>query len=266
MKYPRRVLITGASSGIGRAIAGALIKEDYEVIGTSRHPEKILAENRIIGVEYQPLELTDELSITTLIKKVEQVDILINNAGLGQLVPVEEAPMERVRNLFELNLFGAIRLIQGFLPAMRERGYGWIVNIGSMAGRIAVPFSSLYAAAKAGLESLSRGLRYELADYGIKVVVIAPQYIHTPLQQETIIQVDSPFYDHLMLVKLIRDRHIALGLDPEVVARKVVKILKKKRPAAFYPVGRNAALFAFLKRYLPAGFSEKQVQKKFRLK
>ncbi len=261
----KRVLITGASKGIGRAIAERLVLEGYEVTGTSRDPVKIPEQNRIPGVEYLPLDLTDKNSINTLIETLGDVDILINNAGIGQIGAVEEIPIERLYYLFEANLFGAVRIIQGFLPPMREKCRGFIINISSLAGRIPVPFSSVYAATKSALEDISLGLRGELIGLGIRVVVVAPMYIRTNLKQEDTSKENSPYYEGLMRVKRIRDYKMSHGTEPAVVAEKILKILGKRNPRFYYAVGRNASQLAFLSKHLSAGFEEKMIRRQFRL-
>lgn len=264
MKNTKKVcLITGASKGIGKAIAERLSKENYTIIGTSRNPDKIPGKERLLNVEYLSLDLTDEKSIKAFIKKLNVIDILINNAGISQIGPVEEAPMDRVEYLFNLNLLGIIRLTQGMLPSMRERGKGCIINISSMAGRIAVPFSALYAASKAGIEGFSAGLRNEVAEYGIKVVIVSPGYINTSIPQERYYSDASPYRESIEKVKQVRDNSILHSPGPDIIAKKISKILKMKNPGPYYPAGGAAPVFAFLAKHLPASFVQKQVRKKF---
>jgi len=143
----QKVLITGASRGIGRAIALTLHGLGYHVLGTYYPLDK--TDDRIEGIEYLPLDFNDEDSIFALAKKVKAVDVLINNVGQSQIGPAEETPVDKIRKDFQVNFFGMISLTQAFLPGMRERKRGTIINIGSMAGKFAIPFQSIYVATKA---------------------------------------------------------------------------------------------------------------------
>jgi len=259
----KRVLITGASKGIGRAIALELLKNNYHVIGTSRNPDTV--KDKIKGVEYHPLELGDRKSIEKLIKNIDHIDIVINNAGTGQVGPTEDTSMEIVERVFQLNIIGAIHLIKGFLPRMRERGNGTIVNISSMASRTPVPFSSIYAATKSGLEAFSKALRNEVKPFGINVVTVIPHYINTTFPQENSIDKNSPYYEKAHGVKQIRDESIENGKPAEIVGKEIVEILKKKNPRASYPVGSQGKRIAFLNRHLPERVMERMIRKKFML-
>jgi short-subunit dehydrogenase len=249
-----KALVTGASRGIGRATAAVLVRQGFEVIGTSRDPAAIPDGERIEGVRYLPLDLTSEASIDGLLSAVGAVDVLINNAGASQIGPVEEVPADRVRQLFELNLFGPIRLIHGLLPGMRERRRGHIVSVASFAGVAPVPFSALYAASKAALIAVSRGLRHEVAPWGIRVTVVAPFDIRTGITQERYFGETSPYLAAVRAAKEHRDRSMQAAPEPRIVAERIAKILCTPRPKPFYPVGRSAALTALLVKHLPESF------------
>lgn len=260
-----RVLVTGASRGIGKAIAKRLNQIGYQVIGTSRDPKNINPDDKIEGVEYLELNLAEKSSIDRLVNLVGEIDVLINNAGISQLGPVEEIPIERIRNLFEINLFGVIRLIQGFLPGMRQRGSGTIINISSMAALTPVPFSSIYASSKAALDAFTKGLRGEVMKYGIKAVVISPFHIKTDIAQEVSIGKNSVYTETMQRVKAVRDRGIQEAPPPEVVADKVVQVLARKHPKHFYAVGHRAGLMEFLIRRLPQRMVENLTLKRFKI-
>ncbi|MDD3095081.1 MAG: SDR family oxidoreductase [Candidatus Neomarinimicrobiota bacterium] len=262
MQQLQHVLITGASSGIGRAIAELLNEKGYAVTGTSRHPETI--KNPIPGVRYLRLDLQDPESIDLLAATVPDTDILINNAGQSQIGPLEEIPMEKIRSLFEVNYFGLVRLSKALIPAMRQRRSGAIINISSMSGVFGVAYTSQYCSSKFALEGFSRSLRQELAPFGIPVVLIEPGYIATGLQQEQLYSGTSEYFPRLSAFKTVRDRNIENGADPKIIARKVLKVLKSKNPKAAYPVGGDAALLAFFKRVLPARIAEYFQRKKFK--
>jgi short-subunit dehydrogenase len=259
-----KVLITGASRGIGRAIAETLVKNGYEVIGTSRFPDKL--NDKLPEVKYLPLDLTDPQSIDKLVKSIGDIDILINNAGVSQIGPVEEVPMENVRRLFELNLFGVIHLTKAVLPSMRKRNKGFIINISSMAGKTSVPFSSIYAATKHGLDGFTKALRIEMKPFGIKATTLFPAYIKTTIPQEKAYKDDSAYIGALEKVRKVREHHIANAPGPEIIAEKVLKILKSDNPKVGYAVGGEAPLNAFLIKVLPSGLVEHFVMKKFKLK
>jgi short-subunit dehydrogenase len=257
----QRVLVTGASSGIGRSIAELLLDKGFDVIGTSRHPENV--KNKISGVAYLALDLQDEASIKLLVDKVGPIDILINNAGQGQVGPLEEVPMEKVRSLFEVNLFGIIRLTQAILPSMRARRSGLIINLSSMSGIFGVGFTSVYCGSKFAVEGIFRSLRQEVRSFGIKVVMIEPGYISTGFKQESFIDESSDYYHDAKIFKGIRDHNIETGAQAEEVAAKVLKIIQTKNPKPAYPVGGDAPRNAFLSRILPIRLVEWFQQRKF---
>jgi short-subunit dehydrogenase len=261
----KRVLITGASSGIGKAIAQALIDADYKVIGTSRNPEGIPKNNRIPGVNYYALEMADYSSIDQLVGKVGDVDILINNAGASQIGPVEEASMSLVNRLFQVNLFGNIYLTQKVLPQMREKNGGLVINISSMASRLVVPFSSIYAATKHGLDGYAKGLRTEVKGFGIKIINICPYGIRTGISPEKYYKKDSPYLKMLLNVIQVRTHAHAKAPGAEVVALKVMKVLRKKNPRFSYVVGGISPLLSILNRILPERVTEKIQRRAFKL-
>ncbi|MDZ7821510.1 MAG: SDR family oxidoreductase [Candidatus Marinimicrobia bacterium] len=261
--FPEHVLVTGASSGIGRALAEHLHTKGYKVTGTSRDPETI--DSPVPGVRYLPLDLADPESITRLAETAGKVDILINNAGQSQIGPLEEVPMERVRSLFEINLFGIVHLTKALLPGMRERQKGTIINLSSMSGVFGVGFTSVYCSTKFALEGISRSLRQEVRDFGIRVVLVEPGYIATGLKQEGHYREGSEYYAALRRFKAIRDAHIEHGADPKEVAEKIFSVLQKKHPEPAYPVGGDAPMLAFLSRLLPMRLIEYFQRRRFTL-
>lgn len=245
----KKVLITGASKGIGKAIACLLLEEGFSVIGTSRNPDRI--EHRVSGIAYVQLDLSDEKSIDQCIRTVGSVDVLINNAGQSQIGPAEETPLEKYRELIQANLFGTIQLTQGFLPAMIEKGSGCFINIGSMAGKFAVPFQSSYVASKFALSGFTWSLRNEVKRYGVNVVMVEPSDIKTTIQPEVFFPAQSRYREELKRMMAARTKSMANAVPADVVARKIARILKKKNPRPYYTVGGIGPLFVFLKRFLP---------------
>ena len=177
------VLITGCSSGIGRAAAISLNDAGFPVYATARNSEA-LADLAGRGIHTLALDVTDETSMTRAVAAVEDAEgwtgVLINNAGYGLYGPVEQQPMSEVRRQFETNVFGPVRLIQLVLPGMRGRGRGRILNVSSMGGRATLPGGAFYHASKYAIEAISDALRTEVAEFGIDVVLIEPGPVNTP--------------------------------------------------------------------------------------
>src|SRR5450755_2463433 len=178
----KAVLITGCSSGIGRATAERLSRAGYSVYATARRPESIAA-LKDAGCETLALDVTDEQSMRAAVDAVEQaegaVGVLINNAGYSQSGAIETVPLQAARRQFETNVFGVVRLTQLVLPKMRAQRWGKIVNVGSMGGRLSFPGAGHYHATKHALEAISDAMRYELRGFGIDVILLEPGLIVT---------------------------------------------------------------------------------------
>ena len=242
-------LVTGASRGIGRAVAEALLARGWDVIGTCREPQALPPADRIGGGRYESLDLSRLDSVEALARKVGDVEVLINNAGESPVGPAEELPAEKLRGHFQVNLFSPVRLAQAFLTGMRKNGHGMIVFIGSIRGEIATPFSAAYSASKAAVRSFSENMRMEVRGYGVRVCVVAPWFISTTLPQEIIASASSPYAEALARVKKNRDESIAAAPGPRKVARAVLRLLDSSDPAAFTVVGKP--LITLLMRHLP---------------
>jgi short-subunit dehydrogenase len=247
-------LVTGASRGIGRAVAAALVARGWEVIGTCRDPKGLLRADRVDGVRYVRLDLSREKSVDELLRKLPPVDLLVNNAGESPIGPAEEASIDRARESFQVNFFGPVKITQAVVAGMRKRRRGVIVFIGSIRSEAPSPFSSLYSAAKAAVRSFAQTLRMEVAEYGVKVAVVAPWHIRTTLPQEMLLRKGSPYAEAVRRVKANRDHSIATAPGTHVVVDKVMAIIGNPRPPAMTVVGRP--LFTFLLRHLPAGIVE----------
>ena len=254
-------LVTGASSGIGLAVARALQKAGFTVIGASRDPGAAAA--AVPEFQFLPLDLTDEASIRALIAELPPLDLLVNNAGASLMSALEETPLSAVRRLYELLLFGNIQLIQGVLPGMRARGGGLIISVASLAEFTPVPCAAFYASAKAALHALSAALRQELLPFGIRMVTVAPSFIRTPIAQERLIFEGSPYAEIIRSSGLTRDASIVSGSSPEDVAKVVVKITGKRHPASFYAAGKNARLISAAHRFLPEAIREAAIRRRF---
>src|SRR5918998_4106326 len=185
----RAVLITGCSSGIGRATAERLAMRGWTVYATARDVEA-LAPLEESGCRLLPLDVTDEESMRRAVEEVERaegaVGILVNNAGYSQSGAIEEVPMEKVRRQFETNVFGLVRMCQLVLPGMRGQGFGRIINLSSMGGKLTFPGAGFYHATKYAVEAISDALRFEVRGFGVEVVVIEPGLIRTGFGQTAV--------------------------------------------------------------------------------
>jgi len=258
-----KVLVTGVSRGIGKAIAEALVAKGYEVYGTARNPLTIPKKDMIPGVRYMALDLTSDRSVTELARRVRDSDIVIHNAGSSMLGPAEESRADRVRLLFETNFLGPMRLTQALLPSLRRRGKSLILFVGSMHTEAAVPFSSAYASSKAALKAFARALRVETARYGVRVAVVSPFHVATGLAHERQYADNSPYRSDIDAVMEARERILSRAVSPKVVAGKVLQILSNPRPRFFYPVGRRADAIAFLMRHMPYGIVDAVMKSRF---
>lgn len=248
---PRTALVTGASSGIGVAVAAELVRRGYRVYGTSRDPGAVA--EPVPGVEYLALDLADGASVEACAAAAGDVDVLVNNAGESQSGPFEELPPEAVERLFRINVFGAVRLTQLLLPGMRARGYGRVVMVGSMLASFPLAYRSSYVASKAALKGFANALRREVSPYGVGVATVEPGSINTGISERRTqyLREGSPFAAeyHTMLRAL--NANEASGITPGAVARTIVRAVEADPPRPFYAVGSNAPVVFALRRLFP---------------
>ena len=248
------VLITGCSSGIGHETASHLAAKGHRVFATARRPEAI-EDLREAGCETLACDVTDEASMQACVSAVEDaggVGALVNNAGYSQSGAVETVPIESVRRQFETNVFGLMRMCQLVLPWMRERGEGRIVNISSMGGKLTFPGGGVYHATKHAVEALSDALRFEVAGFGIQVVVIEPGLIKTSFADAAVgsigaIEPEGPYADFNRRIGeatagAYEGGLARLGGGPDTVARKIEKAITARRPRTRYKVTPSAGL------------------------
>jgi short-subunit dehydrogenase len=264
---PRRVvLITGASSGIGRAAAELIAARGYRVFGGVRAPATT---RPLAGVELVPLDVRDEASARACVDEVRnragRIDVLINNAGVNLVGAVEETSISQAQALFDTNVIGVLRMIQAVLPDMRHQGAGLIVNIGSILGLIPAPFMGVYASTKHAVEGLSESLDHEVRAFGIRVVLIEPHYTRTNLdasaaQAESRIDAYAP---QRQRTAAVITRETKTGLEPKRVAEEVLRAIEG-RYRMRRPVGQ-AALLSWLRRLLPARLFEPSLRKAYGL-
>ena len=259
---PRTALVTGASSGIGRAVAAALVERGYHVLGTSRRPDSV--SDPVPGVEYLALDLTDYASIEECAKTVGPVDVVVNNAGESQSGPLEELPMDAVERLFRINVFGAVRLTQLLLPGMRERRYGRVVVVGSMLASFPLAYRSSYVATKAAIKGFADALRREVSPYGVEVTTVEPGSINTGISERRTQYVaeDSPFREEYRTMLSALNSNEAKGVSAETVARTVVRAIEAPHPRPLYAVGSNAPVVFALRRLFPRSLILRMVARK----
>jgi NAD(P)-dependent dehydrogenase (short-subunit alcohol dehydrogenase family) len=237
-----RVLITGCSTGIGRATAVELTKRGFEVVATARRPETL---DDLDVAQRLALDVDDDASVAACRAACGEVDVLVNNAGFEVSAPVELVPLDEVRRMFETNFFGVLRMMQAFLPSMRERGSGTIVNVSSVAGRAVGPLGALYAASKYAVEGMSEGLHLEVGHFGIRVILIEPGSIETNFDQNVRrYGVDEAPYDELARqwetsMDVLRGDEVP---GPELVAAAIADAVESDAPATRIPVGADAEM------------------------
>ena len=266
------VLITGCTTGIGRATATHLAASGCTVVATARRLED-LADLAVAGCRTLALDVTDEASMRAAVDAVEathgRIDVLVNNAGYSQSGAVESVPLARTRAQFETNVFGPLRLTQLVLPGMRRRRAGRIVNVSSMGGRLVFPGGGVYHASKYAVEALSDALRYELRPFGVAVVLIEPGLIRThfaatvgaklstlggdadPAGDAAAVYAD--FNDVIArgtVAAYERGPMARMAGEPLDVARTIARAIEAPRPRARYTVGTSATFFLTLRRWL----------------
>ncbi|MBP2476675.1 short-subunit dehydrogenase [Crossiella equi] len=246
-------LVTGASSGIGAATAKALVAKGFHVIGTSRDPDRIPPADRIPGVDYRPLDLTSEESTTAFAATLGDIDVLVNNAGESQSGPLEELPIDKVEDLFRLNVFGPVRLLQLVTPAMRARGRGRVVMVGSMLASFPLAYRSSYVATKAALRGFADAARHELSPFGVWVTTVEPGSINTGIstRRTKYIAEDSPHRPDFERMIAALDANEGKGISAETVAETILGAIIAPRPKPLYAVGSRAPLVFTLRRLLP---------------
>jgi short-subunit dehydrogenase len=260
-------LVTGASSGIGKATAQALTRAGFTVFGTSRRP----LESASGQVTMRACDVTDAESVRKLLSTVlaqsGRIDLLVNNAGIGLFGGAEESSVEQVQAIFDVNLFGVMRMTNAVLPSMRQNGGGHIINISSALGFIPAPYSAHYGATKHALEGYSESLDHETRAFNVRVSLIEPAFTRSAFDQSAL-QPDSPLkeYDEARAgVSALVQHAMIIGDTPEVVADTVVLAATAARPKRRYPAGKAAKQISVLRRFVPAELFDKSLRKQFRL-
>jgi NAD(P)-dependent dehydrogenase (short-subunit alcohol dehydrogenase family) len=266
MANSKAVLITGCSTGIGRATAEHLAGRGWTVYATARRPEAI-ADLAATGCKTLALDVCDEASMRTAVETVERaegaVGVLVNNAGYGQEGVFEEVPMTEVRRQFETNVFGLIRLTQLVLPGMRRQRWGRIVNVSSMGGKLTLPGGAFYHATKHAVEAMSDALRFEVQRFGVDVIVVEPGPIKTQFGDTAVDSIRrmaaasaSPYGEfNSVLARKIKEAYEGpmgrFAAEPVAVARVIERAISAERPRTRYPVTAAARVLMRLRRWLP---------------
>jgi NAD(P)-dependent dehydrogenase (short-subunit alcohol dehydrogenase family) len=266
MATSKAVLITGCSTGIGRATAEHLASRGWTVYATARRAEAI-ADLAAKGCKTLALDVCDEASMRAAVDTVERAEgaigVLVNNAGYGQEGVFEEVPMAEVRRQFETNVFGLIRLTQLALPGMRRQRWGRVVNVSSMGGKLTLPGGAFYHATKHAVEAMSDALRFEVQRFGVHVIVVEPGPIKTRFGDTAIDSIremaaknTSPYAEfNAVLARKIKEAYEGpmgrLAAGPEAVARVIERAISAERPRTRYPVTAAARILMRLRRWLP---------------
>ena len=272
----RVVLITGASSGIGKAAAKLFAEKNYITYATARRTETFV-ELQALGCQTLQLDVTDEASMIAAVQEIEAkegvIDILINNAGYAQGDPLEELPMSELRRQFETNVFGLLRMSQLVLPAMRRQNWGRIINISSVGGEVSMPGAGAYTMSKYTVESLTDTLRFEVKSFGVQVFSIQPESVATNFGNAGTASFspsnpDSP-YAKLMesLNGLLKggNNEQPSGLSPERIAQVILEAASKPHPRTRYKVGLLANMMPRVRRLLPDHLWDQLLATQFRM-
>ena len=248
------VLITGASRGIGRAVADEFFERGHTVYGTSRKWKKSP------GIKFNQLEMdvvdqkSVESGINEIVEKEGRLDVLVNNAGISHTGSIEDMSIDAVRSIFETNYMGTIHTIQSSLPFMRKQGFGDIVNVGSLAGKIGVPFQAHYSASKYAIEGLSEALSHEVKKFGIRVILIEPGDVGTEIWQNTdkTVAPDSAYKDALDRYFAVKESEMGKNADPpENVAKNIADIILSGTKTLRHPVAKGAVFMMVARKLLP---------------
>jgi NAD(P)-dependent dehydrogenase (short-subunit alcohol dehydrogenase family) len=267
MSNPKVVVITGVSSGIGRAAAAKFFEQGCQVFGTVRNTEKV---KPIHGVTLIEMDIRNDVSvqrgIQNIIAQTKHIDVLINSAGVTLLGAMEETSITEAQTLFDTNLFGLLRTIQAVLPHMREQRSGRIVNVSSVLGFLPAPYMALYSASKHAVEGLSETLDHEVRQFGVRVALVEPSFTKTNLDlnaPQTVRKI-SDYSGELGIVSQAIQKNIQKAPDPNGVAGTIVDAALGAWKMRRTPKG-EASLLAKLRRFMPAGPVEKGLRKTFGL-
>ncbi|HXT44093.1 MAG TPA: oxidoreductase [Pseudonocardiaceae bacterium] len=265
MTAPRPVaLVTGASSGIGKAATLALADAGFRVIGTSRHTSRVAPGD---GVTLLDLDVTSDESVSSVVGQViarfGRLDVLVNNAGVGANGAAEEISVAQAQGVFDVNVFGLMRMTRAVLPHMRAQRSGRIINVSSVGGFVPNPFMAVYVATKHAVEGYSESLDHEVREHGVRVLLVEPGPINTPFDAN-MVQADTPLPVYSRRRRIFEDvmtETMRAGDDPAVVAKVIATAATDPKPKLRYLAGSTAGRVAALRRIVPAQTFDKSIRK-----
>jgi len=267
----RVVLITGASSGVGKACAGYLSGLGYKVYGTSRR-----AQEETDSFPFKMIQMdvcsdeSVENGINFIMENEGRLDIVVNNAGISVPGAVEDVSIEQFKTIFETNFFGVLRVCSTVIPIMREQKSGYIVNISSMGGRLGMPFDGPYSSSKFAVEGVTEALRMEVKQFGIHVVLVEPGNIDTGMTARNVedypLKPGSLYSENFQNAVNASVESEANGISPDMIAHLLKDIINHPSPCLRYPVGSFSDRMLFrLTKILPAGMTERMMMKEYDL-
>lgn len=261
-------LVTGATSGIGQATAMALTAKGFDVVGTGRDGSQTGDHQ---GVTMLDLDVRSDASVAAaadyIIKRFGRLDVLVNNAGVGLSGAAEDSSIEQAQQLFDINVFGVMRVTKAVLPRMRQQGSGRIINVSSVLGFLPAPYSAVYAATKHAIEGYTESLDYEVRSHGVRAILVEPAYTKTGFESN-LLRPDTPASAYS------EPRHVAgevaaaanqSGDDPAIVAQVIVSAASDRRPKLRYTAGPLASRARVLRRLAPAPIFDAQIRRLNRL-
>ncbi|WP_330310345.1 MULTISPECIES: oxidoreductase [unclassified Streptomyces] len=257
-------LVTGASSGIGKETALALVAAGFNVVGTSRDTSRVTP---LDGVTFLGLDVASDASVATAVQEVSErfgrIDVLVNNAGVGSMGAAEETSVAQAQGVFDTNVFGVMRMVNEVLPHMRAQGRGRIINISSVLGFMPQPYMAAYAASKHAIEGYTESLDHEVRDHDIRALIVEPAYTRTGFEANSA-KPDTPLHAYAkqrLTVDRVMAEAVRDGDAPAVVAKAIVAAATDAKPKLRYTAGPLAGRARILRRVAPAQVFDKQIRK-----
>ncbi|MEW2402559.1 oxidoreductase [Streptomyces sp. NPDC046862] len=261
-------VVTGASSGIGKAAALALAEAGFGVVGTSRNAAKVTAVDRATFVD---LDVVSDASVTSAVEEVIErfgrIDVLVNNAGVGSTGAAEESSVAQAQRVFDTNVFGVIRMTRAVLPHMRAQRSGRIINVSSVLGIIPAPYMALYSASKHAVEGYSESLDHEVRQHGVRTVLVQPAFTNTSFEANSM-WADTPlpvYARQRQVFEQVMEAAIKDSDDPSIVAKAILAAATDAKPKLRYTAGALAGRVSTLRRIVPARAFDRQIRKLNRL-
>ncbi len=264
------VLITGVTSGIGRAIGNVLREKEYIVYGTGR---SVTSGHQLDGFELVKMDVDDFASVKAgvdwVLGKEGRIDVLVNNAGIGMAGAIEDSLVNEIIDIFNTNVAGIIRTCHAVLPSMRERREGLIINVSSVGALMGLPYRGIYCASKSAVETITESLSQEIMQFGVKAVLIEPGDFNTSINQNRFVSEKahtSVYKEDFKRIYKIINEEVSEGEDPRIIGELVDKIICKKKPRLRYNVGNfKSKLARSAKRILPDRVFEKFMMKHYKM-